>query len=85
MKDIVYQSEILRIQVCPACDKTTEHPVYLVLAADNDSIIGQIRWNRMIQEYCLEARPGTAWNWDALFHILNFLIDELNKKILGGP
>lgn len=82
MNDLIYETNLFKIEPCPACDEYAEHPVYLIKEIDAGATIGAVKWNAMIGEYCLFPRPGTAWNWDALFHLLNFLVDVLTTKVL---
>jgi hypothetical protein len=88
MTEPIYETDLFRIERCPACDEDAEHPVYIIQEKEAGTTIGAVKWNAFIAEYCLYPRPNTAWNWDALFHLLNFLIDEISKQVLDqakGP
>jgi len=83
VNDLYYDGDFFTIERCPACEND-EHPVYIIRAKDNDATIGSLKWSSQLSEYCLFPRAGTAWNWDVLFHVLNFLVDALTAKILEG-
>lgn len=88
MTEHIYETDLFKIIPCPLCDDNAEHPAFLVQAKENDDVVGAVKWNAVIGEYCLFPRPQTAWNWDALFQLLNFLIDVLTAKVLDqakGP
>jgi len=89
MNDLYYDGPLFSIERCPACEED-EHPVYLVRAKLEGLAvtIGALKWAPQVSEYCLYPRPKTAWNWDVLFHVLNFQVDALTAKVLDeatGP
>lgn len=86
--DPIYDTDLFKIERCPDCEEEAEHPAYVVKEKDAGVTIAAVKWNAFIGEYCLFPRPNTAWNWDALFHLLNFLVDALSKQVLDqarGP
>lgn len=81
MNEAIYKSDLLRIELCPECEDPV-HPAYLVIANENDVLIGTIKWNLRLEEYCLIPKPKTWWNWDALGHVLSFLFDEISRRVI---
>lgn len=88
MSEPVYETGLFRIELCPLCSEDDDHPAFIIFAKENEDTIGAVKWNAVIGEYCLFPRPQTAWNWEALWHLLNFLVDTLTKQVLDqakGP
>lgn len=88
MSKPIYETDLFTIILCPLCDDDDNHPAFLVQTKENEDVIGHVKWNAVIGEYCLFPRSRTAWNWDALWHLLNFLVDVLTARVLDqakGP